>query len=128
MEEGQPSSEEVKEIVQTEESKSEEAKEEPKTELKKEKRGWFSFKKKHKEQKITQDEPKPEKKSKKEHKKDKLRIGLKIKNRLSNYRRVIEVARKPDKEEYLSSAKITGIGIAALGIIGFVLFLIFALV
>lgn len=89
--------------------------EESKAELKPEKAGWFSFKKKQKEEA----KPEAEKKS---------GFGSKIKGKLVNYRRVIEVAKKPDKEEFISSAKITAIGIALLGAVGLVIFLIFALV
>lgn len=52
----------------------------------------------------------------------------KLKNRIANYKRVIDVARKPTREEFLSSAKITGSGIAIIGLIGFVIFLMYFLV
>jgi protein transport protein SEC61 subunit gamma and related proteins len=42
-------------------------------------------------------------------------------------RRVLMVATKPDKEEFKLSSKITGIGLVVIGIIGFVLFMIFQL-
>jgi len=51
-----------------------------------------------------------------------------FKNKLVQYKRVLEVSRKPDKSEFLSSLKITVGGIALLGIIGFVIFLIYFLV
>jgi preprotein translocase subunit Sss1 len=35
-------------------------------------------------------------------------MKLNIKERLAQYRRTIEVSRKPDKEEFFSAAKITG--------------------
>lgn len=38
-------------------------------------------------------------------------------------RRVLLVASKPDKTEFKQSAKITGLGIVIIGIIGFVIFL-----
>ena len=47
----------------------------------------------------------------------------KWKERLSLYRRTINVARKPDKEEFMSAAKITALGIALLGVIGFLIFI-----
>ncbi len=37
--------------------------------------------------------------------------------------RVLRITKKPDKEEYKSLVKVTGIGAAVLGIIGFILFL-----
>ena len=39
-------------------------------------------------------------------------------------RRVLQVARKHDRDEYLNVAKITGIGIAIIGTIGFIITLI----
>ena len=39
-------------------------------------------------------------------------------------KRVLKVARKPDKEEYLEFTKITAIGIAIIGVMGFVMVLI----
>ena len=36
-------------------------------------------------------------------------------------KRVLRVARKPDSEEYMNVAKITGIGIVIIGIIGFII-------
>ena len=38
-------------------------------------------------------------------------------------RRVLLVSSKPDKEEFVQSAKITGLGIAIIGLIGFMIFL-----
>lgn len=52
----------------------------------------------------------------------------KIKNKLSEYRRVIAVASKPDKEEFVSSVKITGFGILLIGVIGFIIYLTYVLV
>ncbi len=37
-----------------------------------------------------------------------------------NCRRVLQVAKKPDKNEYLQVAKITGLGILLVGFVGFV--------
>ena len=51
-----------------------------------------------------------------------------LKNKLSNFKRVINVARKPSKEEFFSSIKITGSGIALIGVIGCVIFLVYFLV
>lgn len=36
-------------------------------------------------------------------------------------KRILHVARKPDKDEYLNIAKITGIGLLIIGIIGFII-------
>lgn len=43
---------------------------------------------------------------------------------LSNCKRVLRIARKPDKNEYLQVAKITGLGIALIGFIGFLILLV----
>lgn len=43
---------------------------------------------------------------------------------LKETRRVLRITKKPNKEEYLASVKITGIGIAIIGAIGFIIFLI----
>lgn len=40
---------------------------------------------------------------------------------LSNCKRVLRVARKPSKDEYLQIAKVTGIGILLVGLIGFII-------
>ena len=42
------------------------------------------------------------------------------------YGRVLKMARKPDSEEYNKTLWITGLGIIALGGLGFVIFLIWA--
>lgn len=51
-----------------------------------------------------------------------------IKEKLIQYRRVIRIARKPDKFEFISSAKITGLGILLIGVIGFIIYLIYNLI
>ena len=38
--------------------------------------------------------------------------------------RVMRITKKPDRPEYLSLVKVTGLGIAIIGAIGFILFLI----
>lgn len=43
---------------------------------------------------------------------------------LSNCKRVLRIARKPDKNEYLQVAKITGLGIILIGFIGFLILLV----
>jgi len=39
-------------------------------------------------------------------------------------RRILAVAKKPDKEEYTQVAKVAGIGILLIGIVGFVIMLV----
>ncbi len=43
---------------------------------------------------------------------------------LHQCKRVLQVARKPDGDEYLAIAKITGMGILIIGIVGFVIRLV----
>ena len=38
-------------------------------------------------------------------------------------KRVLKVARKPDREEYFNFSKVTAIGIAVIGVIGFIIVL-----
>lgn len=52
----------------------------------------------------------------------------KIKNKISQYKRVVSVSRKPEKEEFISSIKITGSGIVLIGLIGFIIFLLYFLI
>ena len=47
---------------------------------------------------------------------------------IRNCRRVLRVSKKPDKEEYLNVAKITGIGVIIIGVIGFIISLIAQLI
>ena len=52
-------------------------------------------------------------------------LGSKLREKLKQYKRVLTIARKPDKEEFFTSAKITSGGIIFLGLIGFIIFLIY---
>lgn len=44
---------------------------------------------------------------------------------ISDAKRVLIVSKKPGKEEFMSSFKITGIGLSIIGLVGLVTFLIF---
>jgi protein transport protein SEC61 subunit gamma-like protein len=80
-------------------------------------------------QEPPKEEPKIEKPKKPLFKKKEKDEGpSKLKLRLMNYRRVLEVSRKPDKEELTASSKITGIGIGIIGLIGFIIYLLYALI
>ncbi|MBU0530492.1 MAG: protein translocase SEC61 complex subunit gamma [Candidatus Aenigmatarchaeota archaeon] len=48
-----------------------------------------------------------------------------IASTLRKYIRVLQVARKPNKDEFTMSAKISAIGIVLIGVIGFGIFLAF---
>ncbi|MCD6476776.1 MAG: protein translocase SEC61 complex subunit gamma [Candidatus Aenigmarchaeota archaeon] len=52
----------------------------------------------------------------------------KLINTIKQYQRVLYVAQKPDKQEFMSSLKISLIGITILGVIGYIIFLIYNLV
>ncbi|MDO5860423.1 protein translocase SEC61 complex subunit gamma [Methanobrevibacter sp.] len=43
-------------------------------------------------------------------------------------KRVLKVSRKPDKQEYIELAKVTAIGVAIIGVIGFVIVLLGSLI
>jgi len=55
-------------------------------------------------------------------------MGLDLKNRISQYARVISVSRKPDREEFSATVKVCGAGILVIGFIGFVIYVLFRLV
>lgn len=48
-----------------------------------------------------------------------------LKNFLKNCVRVLRVTRRPSREEYTAASKITSLGIVLIGMIGFVIFLVF---
>lgn len=47
---------------------------------------------------------------------------------LKQYKRVLYISRRPDRDEFLNVAKITGIGIIIIGVIGFVITLVAQLI
>jgi len=51
------------------------------------------------------------------------KIKTRIKHKLNEYIRVLKISSKPDREEFLMSAKITGAGIILIGAIGFVFYM-----
>lgn len=53
---------------------------------------------------------------------------MNIKETLTNYIRILSIAKKADKEEFVDTVRICGIGIAIVGAIGFVFYLMSALV
>ena len=52
-------------------------------------------------------------------------VEINIKETLRKYRRVLNIARKPGKEEFTTSAKVSALGLALIGFVGFVIFMIF---
>jgi len=51
-----------------------------------------------------------------------------IKEFFRQCKRVLMVASKPDKEEYKMSLKITTIGVVIIGIVAFIIFILFRLI
>lgn len=51
-------------------------------------------------------------------------MNINIKERLANYRRVLQIARKPNEDEFKKIAKICAIGIGFIGAIGFVTYML----
>jgi protein transport protein SEC61 subunit gamma-like protein len=45
-------------------------------------------------------------------------------NKMNEYKRVLQISDKPDREEFSMSAKVTGAGILIIGAIGMVFYLI----
>ncbi|MBN2459486.1 protein translocase SEC61 complex subunit gamma [Candidatus Woesearchaeota archaeon] len=54
---------------------------------------------------------------------------MSIWGRLSEFwvecKRVLRITKKPDKQEYLTIVKVSGLGILAIGLIGFILHMIY---
>jgi len=53
---------------------------------------------------------------------------MKIRETLQNYKRVLRIASKPSKDEFISAARICAIGAIIVGTIGFLFYLIALLV
>ena len=53
-------------------------------------------------------------------------MKIDIKAKLLEWKRILQIARKPDKYEFMSSSKICISGIAVIGVVGFAIFLLFA--
>jgi protein transport protein SEC61 subunit gamma-like protein len=52
---------------------------------------------------------------------------INLKSTLMRYIRVLQIARKPSKDEFVESSKVCALGIFAIGVIGFLIFLLFIL-
>ncbi len=51
-----------------------------------------------------------------------------LKEKLSQYRRTIAIARKPDKQEWTETARVSAAGIAIIGAVGFAVFIAYHLI
>ena len=52
---------------------------------------------------------------------------INLKSIIMRYIRVLQIARKPSRDEFVESSKICSLGIFAIGAIGFLIFLLFIL-
>ncbi len=52
---------------------------------------------------------------------------MNLKERLGEYKRVLQIARKPGKDEFISTTKISLAGMGIIGVIGFGIYLVFIL-
>ena len=53
---------------------------------------------------------------------------MKIRETLQNYKRVLTIAHKPRKDEFVFSLRICALGMLVLGVIGFIIYLIALLI
>ena len=53
---------------------------------------------------------------------------MNIKETFQNYIRVLQISKKPDRDELLDTVRICGIGIAIVGVIGFIFYLVSVLI
>jgi len=51
-----------------------------------------------------------------------------FRKKIKNYIRVLKITKKPKKKEFWGSAKITALGIAIIGFIGFLIYIIASLI
>ena len=51
-------------------------------------------------------------------------MRIKVKETLNKYKRVLILARKPDKKELKDTARICGMGFMIMGLLGFIVYLI----
>ncbi len=51
-------------------------------------------------------------------------MGFNLKKTLKNYFRVLKIAEKPNKSQFLESLKICFVGLIVVGLIGFIIYLI----
>lgn len=52
-------------------------------------------------------------------------VGMKfdLKRKIQEWKRVLSITKKPSRDEFSASAKITGIGILLIGMVGFLIYL-----
>ena len=47
---------------------------------------------------------------------------MNLKDLIRNWKRVLQIARKPNKDEFMSTSKICALGLVLIGVIGFLIF------
>ncbi len=52
-------------------------------------------------------------------------VFSKIRGKLLQYKRTIDITVKPDKEEFVSSSKVSAFGVFLIGIFGFLIYLMY---
>ena len=54
-----------------------------------------------------------------------MRMEFRFIEKLEKYRRILRLTRRPSRDEFKNTGKITGLGIFIVGIIGFMIYLLF---
>ena len=52
-------------------------------------------------------------------------VEVNLRAKLKAYKRVLQIARKPSRDEFTTAGKVCAIGIFLIGMIGFLIFLVF---
>ena len=52
---------------------------------------------------------------------------MNVRSKLLEYKRVLKITKKPDMEEFKMIVKVTGLGMAVIGFVGFLISMIFRL-
>jgi protein translocase SEC61 complex gamma subunit len=55
-------------------------------------------------------------------------MKINIRETLTKYKRILIIARKPDKEELKDTARVCGIGFLLIGVVGFIFYLVSVLI
>jgi len=55
-------------------------------------------------------------------------MKLEIREKIRNYIRVLRIAKKPSFEDFMDTARVCLIGMAVIGVIGFLLYMLFIMV
>ena len=72
---------------------------------------------------MAKDEKSVTSKSNKQNKSEELSIWRKVERKLREYQRILTLTRRPSREEFTTIAKVAAIGIIAIGLAGFAIYL-----